>query len=58
MAKSIRKRMPRADRERLMLDVAEKMFANRGFHDASMDEVAAAAGITKPMLYNYFGSKE
>jgi AcrR family transcriptional regulator len=58
MAKSIRKRMARADRERLMLDVAEKMFANRGFHDSSMDDVAAAAGITKPMLYNYFGSKE
>src|SRR5262249_21786002 len=33
-------------------------FAARGFHDASMDEIAEAAGVSKPMLYSYFGSKE
>ncbi len=41
-----------------MLDVAGEAFASAGFHRASMDEIAAAAGISKPMLYNYFGSKE
>ena len=41
-----------------MLDVAGETFASVGFHRASMDEIAAAAGISKPMLYNYFGSKE
>ena len=42
-----------------MLDVAGETFASvGGFHRASMDEIAAAAGISKPMLYNYFGSKE
>lgn len=41
-----------------MLRAAGDTFAARGFHAASMDEVAEAAGITKPMLYNYFGSKE
>jgi AcrR family transcriptional regulator len=41
-----------------MLDAAGKAFARDGYHDASMDEIARAAGISKPMLYNYFGSKE
>jgi AcrR family transcriptional regulator len=41
-----------------MLQVAGRIFASRGFHEASMDEIAQAAGISKPMLYNYFGSKE
>jgi AcrR family transcriptional regulator len=50
--------MPRAERERSMLEAAGETFAAHGFHDASMDTIAAAAGISKPMLYNYFGSKE
>jgi AcrR family transcriptional regulator len=41
-----------------MLEVAGRVFAARGFHEASMDEIAEAAGISKQMLYNYFGSKE
>src|SRR5947209_16074340 len=53
-----RRKLPRAVRERQMLEVAGRVFAARGFHDASMDEIAEAADISKPMLYNYFGSKE
>jgi AcrR family transcriptional regulator len=45
-------------REEQMLDAAGRIFAAGGFHAASMDEIATAAGISKPMLYNYFGSKE
>jgi AcrR family transcriptional regulator len=41
-----------------MLQAAGEAFAARGFHGTSMEEIAAAAGITKPMLYRYFGSKE
>jgi AcrR family transcriptional regulator len=41
-----------------MLDAAGKAFASSGFHGASMDAIAQAAGISKPMLYNYFGSKQ
>jgi AcrR family transcriptional regulator len=41
-----------------MLDVARRVFAKRGFHAASMEEIAAGAGVTKPMLYAYFESKE
>jgi AcrR family transcriptional regulator len=40
-----------------MLEAAGAAFAARGFHAASMDAIAEAAGISKPMLYNYFGSK-
>jgi AcrR family transcriptional regulator len=41
-----------------MLDAAGQAFATHGFHEASMDAIADAAGISKPMLYNYFGSKQ
>ena len=50
--------MPRAEREDAMLQAAGQVFARSGFHDASMDAIAEAAGISKPMLYNYFGSKQ
>jgi AcrR family transcriptional regulator len=50
--------MPRPERERQMLEVAGQSFAARGFHAVSMDEIAEQAGISKPMLYHYFGSKE
>jgi AcrR family transcriptional regulator len=41
-----------------MLDAAVKVFSRRGFHAASMDEIAEDAGISKPMVYAYLGSKE
>jgi AcrR family transcriptional regulator len=50
--------MPRAERERQMIAVAEEMFADRGYQAASMDEIAERVGVSKPMLYEYFGSKE
>ena len=53
-----RRRVPRAEREQSMLDAAGRAFAAHGFHAASMDAIAADAGISKPMLYNYFGSKQ
>lgn len=51
-------RVPREQRERAMLAAAAAVFGERGYHGASMDEIAARAGITKPMLYSYFDSKE
>jgi AcrR family transcriptional regulator len=54
----VRTRLPRAERERQMLDTARALFAARGFADVTMDEVAATVGVTKPLLYNYFGNKE
>ncbi len=40
------------------LNVAHGLFAERGYADVKMDEIAAAVGVTKPLLYNYFGNKE
>jgi AcrR family transcriptional regulator len=53
-----RKRMPRAERERQMIEVAEQVFSARGYAAASMDEIAELVGVSKPMLYEYFNSKE
>lgn len=53
-----RRRMSRADRERQMLDVAEEVFGERGYQGISMDEIAERCGVSKPMLYEYFGSKD
>lgn len=50
--------MPRSDREELILRVAGRVFAEGGYDRASMDRIAALAGVSKPMLYAYFGSKE
>ncbi|MFT7837653.1 TetR/AcrR family transcriptional regulator [Saccharothrix sp. BKS2] len=53
-----RRRMPKAQRKAQMLEVAEAVFAERGYLAASMDEIAERVGVSKPMLYEYFGSKE
>ncbi len=58
MTTAKRKRMPRADRMRQMIEVAEQVFAERGYAAASMDEIAELVGVSKPMLYEYFNSKE
>ena len=50
-------RLPAARRRRQLLDVALRAFAGRGFHRTSMDEIADAAGVTKPVLYQHFTSK-
>jgi AcrR family transcriptional regulator len=50
--------VPRAVREPQILEVAGRVFAARGYHAASMDEIAAAADVTKPLVYAYFGSKQ
>jgi AcrR family transcriptional regulator len=50
--------MPRSVREQMILRVAGQVFAEGGYERASMDRIAALAGVSKPMLYAYFGSKE
>ncbi len=58
MTTAKRKRMPRAERMRQMVEVAEEVFSARGYAAASMDEIAELVGVSKPMLYEYFNSKE
>jgi AcrR family transcriptional regulator len=53
-----RTRLPRAEREQQVLGAARALFAERGFGAVTMDDVAAAVGVTKPLLYIYFGNKE
>ncbi len=50
-------RLPAAERRRQLLDEALEVFAARGFHATSMSDVAEAAGVTKPVLYQHFESK-
>jgi AcrR family transcriptional regulator len=58
MDASVRSRLSRSDRMEQTLGVAHGLFAERGYGDVTMDEIAAAVGVTKPLLYNYFGNKE
>jgi AcrR family transcriptional regulator len=51
-------RVPRAVREQQLLELAEALFAERGYAGASMEELARRAGVTKPVVYELFGSKE
>ena len=50
--------MPREVREREMVAVARRLFAQRGYDDVSMAEIARGAGVSKPLVYAYFESKE
>jgi AcrR family transcriptional regulator len=53
-----RRRVSRAERERQILDAATAVFTERGYQAGSMDAVAERVGVTKPVLYDHFGSKE
>lgn len=50
-------RLPAAERKRQLLDVALDEFGSKGYHQTSMNDVAEAAGVTKPVLYQHFRSK-
>ncbi|HLG65378.1 MAG TPA: helix-turn-helix domain-containing protein [Ktedonosporobacter sp.] len=48
----------RGVRTELILDVAEEVLVEKGYHDTAMDEIAARAGIAKGTLYQHFPHKE
>lgn len=50
-------RLPAAERRRQLLDTAIRVFAETGFHDTTMHQIAETAGVTKPVLYQHFASK-
>ncbi|MEU6772226.1 TetR/AcrR family transcriptional regulator [Streptomyces sp. NPDC046759] len=52
------KGVPRARREQQILAAALEEFGTRGHAAASMADIARRVGVTKPMLYTYFGSKD
>lgn len=51
-------RIPRAEREQQILDVAAAEIARVGYAALSLAEVAERAGVSKPLVYGYFGTKE
>jgi AcrR family transcriptional regulator len=50
-------RLPADERRQQLLAHACELFAQSGFHETSMDDIAEAAGVTKPVLYQHFPSK-
>jgi AcrR family transcriptional regulator len=55
---STKRRMRGPERKAQLLEVARKVFGAKGFHGVSMEDVAREAGVTKPILYDHFSSKE
>jgi AcrR family transcriptional regulator len=51
-------RVPREVRQRQLVELAEQLFAERGYAGTSMDELCRRAGVTKPVVYDLFGSKD
>ena len=50
-------RLTATARREQLLEVALEVFARNGYHDTSMNDIADAAGVTKPVLYQHFDSK-
>ncbi|MFW5472197.1 TetR/AcrR family transcriptional regulator [Knoellia sp. CPCC 206450] len=50
-------RMPRSERRAQLLDAAQAVFVERGYHAAAMDDIAEHAGVSKPVLYQHFPGK-
>jgi len=53
-----RVRMTGQERRRQLLDVGRVLFAERGYEATSIEEIATRAGVSKPVVYEHFGSKE
>src|SRR4051794_21178783 len=53
-----RRRLPKDERRARILDAAARVFADRGYEAASLDEIAEAAEISKPVIYDHFDSKK
>jgi AcrR family transcriptional regulator len=58
MATTTRRRLPAGERRELILTSAGRLFGERGYAHTSLDGIAAAAGVTKPVLYRHFDSKK
>ena len=57
MAPATRRRMPAPQRREVILAAAEETFGRCGYHGASLDDVAHAAGVSKALIYEHFASK-
>lgn len=53
-----RVRMSGQERREQLLDIGRRLFAKKGFEAVSVEEIAAKAGVSKPVVYEHFGGKE
>src|SRR4051794_24830488 len=53
-----RRRLPRDERRASIIDVAGALFGERGYEGVRLEDIAGAAGVTKPILYRHFDSKK
>ena len=53
-----RVRMTGKERREQLLDVGRALFAERGYDGTAVEEIAARAGVSKPVVYEHFGGKE
>ena len=56
--KNNRKALERASRKKDIMEIALKLFAERDFHEVTVDDIAERVGLSKGTLYLYFDSKE
>ena len=52
-----KRRMRAPERREQLIQVARRVFSERGYHTVTMEDVATEAGVTKPILYDHFPSK-
>jgi AcrR family transcriptional regulator len=50
--------MRKAERKKQLLEHAKKLFVTHGYQDTTTEKIAAAAGVTEPVLYRHFESKK
>ncbi len=53
-----KRRLPRPERRLVIEDAASALFARRGYAETKLEDIAAAAGVTKQLLYRHFPSKQ
>ncbi|MEU8505707.1 TetR/AcrR family transcriptional regulator [Streptomyces brevispora] len=53
-----RVRMTGKERREQLLDIGRTLFADKGYEGTSVEEIAARAGVSKPVVYEHFGGKE
>jgi AcrR family transcriptional regulator len=53
-----RSRMTAAERREQLIEISRGLFAERGYDGTAIEEIAARAGVSKPIVYEHFGGKE
>src|SRR6476661_8723793 len=54
----LKKRLSAPERRQQLMEVGRAVFAVSGYESASIEEIARQAGVSKPIVYEHFGSKE